>query len=171
MIEKNIFIFLNYTYLCIMNKTKYHFFVFFILFFFLSCEKDDICLQPTTPKLVLTFNDAANPNEIKQLNNLTLIALPIQDTIIYNDIDILKIPLNVNSDNCSFEMIKSGNSDLIQFSYQREDVFVSKTCGYKTVFHNLQITVLPDSNNWINSVEILNSEITIDTTTHVKILH
>ena len=35
-----------------------------------SCEKDDICSDETTPRLVVEFYDVANPSTVKNVFNL-----------------------------------------------------------------------------------------------------
>jgi hypothetical protein len=137
-----------------------------------SCEKDDTCLEPTTPKLILRFYDNTAPQTTKPVEHFTLTALPeLQQPIQDKTIDSLSIALDVNNDFSRFVFQNDNNLDTITFMYEREYKFVSKSCGYKSIFHNLQVNIHPDNDNWIKNVTILNSEITIDTVAHVKIYH
>lgn len=136
-----------------------------------ACRKDDICTQGGTPKLGIAFYDVTNTDNPKEVANLYVIALPGQDTL-YNNVSVSQIalPLNVNADQCRWIFTNNQNNDTLDFNYQREVVFVSKACGYKTIFKQLQIHLQPDSDNWIKQIELLTNNISTDTT-HVKIYH
>ena len=58
--------------------------------------------------------------------------------------------------------------DEISFNYNRNDIFVSRSCGYKTIFENLSIQT---SNNWIKDNLINNSTIENETSAHINIYH
>ncbi len=156
----------------ISSNKKYFSILLLLLSVVYSCEKDDICTEPTTPNLVMRLYDNLSQDDFKSANNLTVLSLPDLDTIYKNvSKDSLIIPLNVNENTCQYKMIVGSNTDVVQCNYDREDVFVSKTCGYKTIFHNLQVNIIADSDNWIKNKVIINSEITTDNLAHVKILH
>jgi hypothetical protein len=42
----------------------------FVAFFFSSCEKDDICSEDNTPRLIIEFYDIANPANTKNVSSL-----------------------------------------------------------------------------------------------------
>jgi hypothetical protein len=70
--------------------------------------------------------------------------------------------------------IKSSNDniDILTFNYQRVDEYVSRACGYKTLFtlnSTNPITVTPDSDNWIQSVVVSQPNIENENETHIKI--
>ena len=139
--------------------------------FITACEKDDICLEPTTPKLVIRFYDVNNPDIPKEITELQIVPEGLTDTLRFINQDSIALPLDVNKDNCRFRFINDSNPDDLLFEYQREEIFVSKTCGYKTYFKNLSVSLQPDSDNWIKQLEILDNYIKIDTSAHVKIYH
>ncbi len=134
-----------------------------------SCEKDDSCIDPTTPNLVIQFYDYDSPENVKSIANLNVVYLETGDTLKFQNVDEIKIPLNVNDDSCLLKLVKDTASDMVSFTYQREYVFVSKACGFKTLFHNLEMNV--SHAQWIKDFEIINHEIVIDTSAHVKIFH
>ncbi|MEM1001427.1 MAG: hypothetical protein AAGH46_02130 [Bacteroidota bacterium] len=43
----------------------------------------------------------------------------------------------------------SSNIDMIEIEYVTRYEYVSRACGYKSVFTNLRITVVPDEDNWL----------------------
>ena len=64
------------------------------------------------------------------------------------------------------------NSDSVIFNYTRKTEYVSRACGYKTLFtlnSTNPITVTPDSNNWIQSVVVSQPNIENENETHIKI--
>ncbi len=154
-----------------MMKHPKYIIILFIGIFFMACEKDDVCLQPMTPKAVIRFYDFTSQNDIKSVDNLTIITLPIKDTLYKNvNKDSIALDLNVNENQTKFLFLSVNNKDTIVFNYQRNDVFVSKTCGYKTIFKQLNVLVIPDSDNWIKNITN-QTEITADTIADVKIYH
>lgn len=148
---------------------------------FWSCEKDDICAEgtPTTPNLVIEFYDAANPNNLKAVTNLGVVASGFTTGIAYNGVSKIKIPLKVNEDLTTLEFIQNGsdsdttndNSDILTFNYVRSDVFISRACGYKTVFqlNDSSPEVINDGNMWIQSRTVTQPNIQNENETHIKI--
>ncbi len=151
---------------------------FIISFFFLilsvisACQKDDICTAGTTPDLQIKFF-AYNDTVEKPVDTLYVIVLPLQDTIINgrNDMINLSLALNVNADTTNFVLSSVHNNDTITFRYIRERIFVSKACGYKINFHDLNVDLQQDNDNWIKQIDILNHDIITDTVVHVQIYH
>ena len=150
--------------------------------FFSSCEKDDICdtNTPTTPKIVIEFYDVANPTTLKNVTNLGVIAPGFTSGFGFTAISKIKVPLKTFEDSSVLYFIQNGsidpttddNLDEITFNYNRKTVFVSRACGYKTLFtlnSTNPITVTPDSNNWIQSVVVIQPNIENENETHIKI--
>lgn len=69
--------------------------------------------------------------------------------------------------------IDLNNKDTIVISYKPKDVYVSRACGYKTIFEDLQITREEDDNNWIVTYQLVNEPLTVENETeaHIKIFH
>lgn len=150
--------------------------------FFSSCEKDDICdtNTPTTPKIVIEFYDVANPTTLKNVTNLGVIAPGFTSGFGFTATSKIKVPLKTFEDSSVLYFIQNGsidpttddNLDEITFNYNRKTVFVSRACGYKTLFtlnSTNPITVTPDSNNWIQNVIVLQPNIENEDETHIKI--
>lgn len=151
-----------------------------------SCEKDDICdpNTPTTPRLIITFYDVNNPADLKNVNQLLVtgegmsepyatftgvseVQLPLRTT---EDVTQYRLTLNSNDEN-------NDNTDVLQFNYSRNSVYVSRACGYKTLF-TLDPTapaVLTDNPEpdalWINSIGIEQPEINNEDETHIAIYY
>jgi len=136
---------------------------------FLSCEKDDICIDPITPNLVIRFNDFDNPAEFKEVSNLTVWANGKDSLYENKTLDSISIPLDINEDFTVYKLSADEIVDDIHYVYSRNDVFVSRSCGYKINYHNLEIE--SNSNNWIKNIEINNITIDNDTAAQVTIFH
>ena len=152
-----------------------------ILLAFKGCTKDDICPPDTatTSNLVITFNDNANPDLRKMVNVLTVKTNNIDsvEVVIPTSTDSIVLPLNTNLDITEYLLIRTVisetdtviNTDKIKFTYNRENGYVNRACGFKTEFTNLT-TILEDegSQNWIKGVvpkrETVNDENSADLT-------
>ncbi len=153
----------------------------------LSCEKDDICAEatPTTPKLILRFYDASSQDDTKNVSDLGITSLDENnDVFVLSGIngvttDSINLPLRTDVNLTKFVFHKDynsadatlGNPDIVTITYEREDVYVSRACGFKTIFNNITISVELDSDNWIIDSDIINSTVENEISAHVKILH
>ncbi len=159
----------------------------------LSCEKDDICdpSTPTTPRLVIQFFDAANPAVAKAVGDLKIVGYNEDGTTVFNDSQsftvndtIVGIPLrNVgNTTKFNFTLNSSDTvlkrTDTLQFNYSHNDIYVSRACGFKTIFDLNGTALSPfilnndEANtigNWITLFEITQPNINDENETHIKI--
>ena len=153
---------------------------------FSSCEKDDICdaNTPTTPRLIIDFYDATNPTVLKNVVNLKVIGYGLADEDAlgtFNGVSQIALPLKTTEDITKYRLILNStsttsiNEDELQFDYTREDVFVSRACGYKTIFtlnptNSVSITdaSVPDG-VWIQEHTIETTNIYDENETHIKI--
>jgi hypothetical protein len=152
-------------------------YIFLIVTIFSACEKDDICLSPTTPKLILRFYDSADNTKLKAVSNLSIIAESKTDSLYTNQVvDSIAIPLNVNGTQTIYSLKTSNTGNLadnkynkLTLNYTTEEVYVSRSCGFKTIFKN--VTVASD-NGWFQSFTP-NSITSIDNenNAHIKIFH
>ena len=134
----------------------------------LSCEKDDICIDATTPNLIIRFYDNTDKTVLKSVPSLYVWAVDKDSTQINVSIDTLVIPLNTVQDLSNYKFSSNSIIDDITLTYTRSDEFVSRSCGYKTVFDNLSITT---TSNWILDSEIINSTVNNETSAHLYIYH
>ena len=139
-----------------------------IITLIISCQKDDICIDPVTPNLIIRFYDNDDPTEYKSVSNLFVWAEDL-DTI-YEGVstDSIAIPLNPAQDFTIYHLSSGTIQDDITIDYTRNEVFVSRSCGYKYNFSDLNLSGV--TNNWILNTEITNQTV-VDETEHIKILH
>ncbi len=158
------------------------FLLLLITFFFSGCEKDDICdiATATTPKVVIEFYDSANPTTLKNVVNLGVIAPGFTNGFGFTSVSNIKVPLKTAEDSSVLYFIQNGsadpttddNSDEVTFNYTRRTAYVSRACGYKTLYtldNTNPIVVTADGNNWIQSVTVSQPNIENENETHVKI--
>ena len=153
-----------------------------IVCFFSSCEKDDVCdaETPTTPKVVLEFYDIANPTVLKNVVNLGVFNNDNTFGFGFNNVSTGKLPLKTFQDTATFNFIANGtdsdttndNTDVVTFNYTRRNVYVSRACGYKTLYTldpTNPVVVTSDANNWIQNITVSQPNIENENETHVKI--
>ncbi len=147
-----------------------------ILLCLCACEPDDICLEGTagTPQLIVVFYDKDQPEFKKSVSNIQVKGTDME-TLLYDAVlDSIALPLKTLTNSTSFSLKVTQNGidaeDIIAFNYNPKDEFISRACGYKTIFDNLIISTA-STWNWIHNIEIINNSISDNYNTHVKILH
>jgi len=167
---------------------------------FSSCEKDDICdpAKPTTPRLIIEFYDLENPSVLKNLRNLTVKGPDMEEQVIFgknaagepiyiSNANKIAIPLRALEDNTQLEFTLNSTdpnlavTDILDFNYSRTTEYVSRACGFKTTFrlnptsNALDPVVINgddslNKGNWIQNIEIVQSNINTENDVHLKIL-
>ena len=162
----------------------------------IGCERDDICPESTstTPRVILELFDFANQENSKNVIGLRVQGINNANVLAgYNVVSTNKLILPLRTDttatqyklhkeytysdngtpNDSSDDVIGGNEDIITIKYTTELVFVSRACGYKTVFKNVSLTIVPDTNNWIKSRQSVtdNQSVEDETATHFNIFH
>jgi hypothetical protein len=151
--------------------------VILILFFFISCEPDDICLESNedTPNLILKFVDSFS-GENKSVSNLRIKGINNIEDFFVGTVDSISIPLNNYENTSSFSFTKEfesnqSNEDLIYFNYIRNNVYISRSCGYKMEYDIENIIIENDNSNWIEDAIIEIRTVNNEISHHVKIYH
>ncbi|QKJ63115.1 hypothetical protein HQN62_08190 [Flavobacterium sp. M31R6] len=161
-----------------------------------SCEPDDICdpSTPTTPRMLIQFFDISNPSVRKNVTNLKVIGEGKTEGVVFNpsgideakyltSADSILLPLNTDADIVKYKFIlNSGNknpllvnTDNLEFKYTRESKYVSRACGFKTIYDldSVNPFVLSDTTPademWIHYVIVAKNKITSENETIIKI--
>ena len=151
-----------------------------------GCEKDDICdpATATTPQVVIDFYDITNPTVQKNVTNLLVVGEGMTTGLGFNGVNTIKIPLKITADVTQFQFILNFgntvtpalvNSDVVQFNYTRNNQFVSRACGYKTLFtldetNPYALSELdPAGNSWIKNIIVNQYQISNENETHFKV--
>ena len=149
-----------------------------------ACERDDICIEETTPQLIIRFYDKDNPDQLKPVQSLFMridgIEGDLENETIRPNTDSIAIPLRIDQNSTRYIMTipgetaeDPGNEDLLELSYTQEDQFVSRSCGYGAIFLDARTNLVQDEDNWIQ--EAINASNPLDITdqsqAHVKVYH
>lgn len=175
------------------NKTPYKIFLpVLIIIGTWSCERDDICAEitPTTPHLIIRFYDVTDPEVLKGVTGLTVRALDanginLEDLPVKTPFDSIVLPLRTTlgsittrfslEQNTNFRLdtlsATNSNIDIIAVTYTPELVYVSRACGYKSIFTNLSINIIQDTDNWILTNEVLTTTIENEDQAHIILRH
>ncbi|WP_052172543.1 DUF6452 family protein [Psychroserpens jangbogonensis] len=170
----------------------------FLLATVCTCERDDICPEdvPTTPRLILEFFDVSNQENNKNVPNLRIQGVGNDDALSdftgNSTVSEVELPLKTDESSTSFSFRRdyaiddngtpgdtsddfvTGNEDIITINYITENVYVSRACGYKTIYRTVNIQFdLDDMDRWIVLAQPLNDNQSIEdeTTTHFNFFH
>ena len=147
-----------------------------------GCTSDDICEEgsPTTPLLIITFKDFINPEVSKEVTSLTIKTDEENPVVLLHQAttDSIAIPLNTNTSVTKLFFIKNdneedtGNYDVVTFTYQTQPEYVNRACGYKVNYNNLDAQLeTENTTNWIQQINLLQTTVKDETSTHISILH
>jgi len=145
-----------------------------------SCERDDICAAatPTTPKLVVEFFSADNPGQNRNVSNLAITEINVEDTLRFTGTSEISIPLRTDAIettyifNINSEAASGGRIDTLTFSYATEELYVNRACGFKVNF--IDFRVRQANNNplsWIQDLVINEIIIENESETHLSITY
>ncbi|MFT5863940.1 MAG: hypothetical protein ACI828_002608 [Flavobacteriales bacterium] len=148
-----------------------------------SCERDDICAEstPTTALLIIRFYDADNPTEFKAASDLVVAEVGASTGLIFTG-DSIAIPLRTDIDITTYRFTNNANADidadnppnedLINFDYIRTEEYVSKACGFRSLYEQLGIARDgQDDGSWIRELIIDNTSVNDATAAHIRIFH
>ena len=167
------------------------FLVLLVAFSFSSCEKDDICdaATSTTPRLVIEFYDnlIATPT-LKSLTKLKAVATGMDEGVVFNSAltdssrylsnsSKVYLPLDPSANTTTYTLTNNfgaatANADVLSFDYTKNEVYVSRACGYKYLFNltNTNTDILtPDTDNWIKNIIIVKPNLETENEVHIKI--
>jgi hypothetical protein len=150
---------------------------------FWNCEKDDICPEGSgnTPFMIIEFYDSTNPTVLKNVSNLGVGEPTFNTRYSFSDISKIAVPLRTNSTTTTLNFIENGgdtantsddNPDTVTFNYETSNVYVSRACGYKTVFQldpTNPIEFTPIGTSWIQNIQVSQPNILNENEVHVKI--
>lgn len=127
-----------------MKKNILLFGLIFASLFAISCEEDDVCVGEGTPFLTVVFRNNLNQTNFK--DSLTIHAA---DNIEFNNAievlprtftDSVKLPLGGLESNVTYFKIKRNDneqSDVLTVNYATKTSYVSKACGFRLTYENL----------------------------------
>ena len=145
-----------------------HFLV--LTLFFLSCEKDDICIEGSenTNRISIGFidNESKNPTGItlsfiKGINNDSII-----ESFSGNE---LKLPLMVNSNETKYILEQNEVKDTLIIFHQTNHLYLNRSCGFKSNFLIKSDTEIIKESGWIREISIVQDSIFNEEKTNIFI--
>tara|TARA_B100001248_G_scaffold51178_1_gene33189 strand:- start:893 stop:1354 length:462 start_codon:yes stop_codon:yes gene_type:complete len=146
-----------------------HFLV--LILFFLSCEKDDICIEGSenTNRVTIGFidNESKNPKGI----NLSFIKGVNNDSIISEEFSgaELKLPLMVNSNKTKYILEENEVRDTLIIFHQTKHIYLNRSCGFKSNFLIKSDTEIIKESGWIREISIVQDSIFDEEKTNIFI--
>ena len=129
---------------------KYLHFIILMLFF-LSCEKDDICIEGSenTNKVTIGFIDNKTKNPIGI--NLDFVKGVNNDSILSEEFSgsELKLPLMVNSNETKYILEQNEVKDTLIILHQTKHLYLNRSCGFKSNFLIKSETEIIKESGWI----------------------
>lgn len=158
-----------------MKKLIFSLFIITSFIAFNSCQ-DEFCLDSTTPNVVIEFYNNTERDSLKEID-LIVWANTTKDTIFngtISDTGSLELPLDTQNNSVVYHLSRqddlgNGSVEDITINYTTEDQYVSKSCGFKSVFNN--VTISTTNADWLLDSETTTESITNETEAHVKIYH
>ncbi|MFV8226884.1 DUF6452 family protein [Christiangramia aquimixticola] len=166
----------------------------------MSCQRDDICPESTdtTPFLILRFYENVDPFDPVAPQNLSIKDPEIEgyvtirsgqdETITYfrYSKDSLAIPLKTSADITTFEFTVNTdnipeegeetsqeqveNTDILTFTYGRNEEYINRACAYKMNFTGLKVSHdIGSDGAWIQDIEVEQVNIEDQNNAHVSI--
>ena len=142
-----------------------------LILFFLSCEKDDICIEGSenTNRVTIGFidNESKNPTGI----NLSLIKGVNNDSIISEKFSgaELKLPLMVNSNQTKYILEQNEIRDTLIIFHQTSHLYLNRSCGFKSNFLIKSDTEIIKESGWIREISIVQDSIFNEEKTNIFI--
>lgn len=153
-----------------------------------SCESTGVCTEPVTPNLMIGFAEIdglGNPENVSPPSNLKIygnkdgidiIGTTAETEYLYPSLSqadenkLIPLLFDVNRDTLTYILKFDGDIfDTLKINYIRENIYINKNCGYKTVFQQVELNYY--STNVIDSLILLSDNIEYDTEQHIKIFN
>lgn len=155
-----------------MNKIVQSFLFFLLIMSLGSCEVDDICTETVlTPKLIIRFYDADDTALLKSVEGIYVWAENKDSLYVNTSVDSIALPLNTQATTTKYLLSTNSVVDTLYLHYTNQEIYVSRSCGYKYNFILQEETDL--SNEWISSFETMETPQIIENeqAAHLKIYH
>ncbi|MDT0646560.1 DUF6452 family protein [Zunongwangia sp. F260] len=152
---------------------------------FAGCQRDDICpaSTQTTSLLVMRFYDIEDRETPQAPINLRIKA--VEDTSVFMlDVnrDSIAIPLRTDQDITSYEFtfnyaeeedpdspVEQNNTDIIDFYYAREEIYLNRACSFKINYSGLNARIDPGEDGaWILDYVIEQEEVENENNAHIS---
>ncbi|MUP45442.1 hypothetical protein E0K83_06745 [Gramella sp. BOM4] len=175
---------------------RYSAFLMLGILILMGCQRDDICPESTTttPLMVIRFYENVDPFDPTAPQNLSIreegneeyatVRSQSGNLIRYFRYtqDSLAIPLRTDNDVTNYEFTVNtpqasedepevpGNTDVLRFSYGRQEEYLNRACAFKVNYVGLKIELeAGEDGSWIEDVQIEEANIDDQNQAHVSI--
>ncbi len=146
-----------------------------IIILLFACQEDDVCVEGSTPNLVIKFKSESGDTIITRDTLLVQYhdSDNLLDTIRFYGQDSITIPLRIDGGHIGFGFLEStqdgASKDSLAMNYTPNLEYVSKACGLKQVFESVSYQlVYADS---IQNIEALTPNIINSNEVHLYLLY
>jgi len=162
-----------------------------IIEFYDATEQDNL---KNVPSLTVYGEDAELPIPVAEDFSSAILIEPFQAERLFNrSTDIAKLPLVIGNEGEEIVIryilerrtdlridgneTTSSNTDIIEISYVPQYEYVSRACGYKSIFTNLRISIIQDDDNWLlfssfpDNDNTDNITVANENSTHINLFH
>ena len=141
--------------------------------FFLSCEKDDICIEGSENTNRVTIGFVNYKSGIQTGISLSYIKGINNDSILSEGFsgDYLKLPLKVNSNQTRYILEHDKIKDTLKIFHQTNHLYLNRSCGFKSNFLIKSETEIEKESGWIREVSIEKDSIFNEENTNIFIYY
>ena len=141
--------------------------------FFLSCEKDDICIEGSENTNRVTIGFVNYKSRIQTGISLSYIKGINNDSILSEGFsgDYLKLPLKVNSNQTRYILEHDKTKDTLKIFHQTNHLYLNRSCGFKSNFIIKSETEIIKESGWIREVSIEKDSIFNEENTNIFIYY
>ena len=145
----------------------------FLTLFFLSCEKDDICIEGSENTNRVTIGFVNYNSRIQTGISLSYIKGINNDSILSEGFsgDYLKLPLKVNSNQTRYILEHDKIKDTLKIFHQTNHLYLNRSCGFKSNFVIKSETEIEKESGWIREVSIEKDSIFNEENTNIFIYY
>ena len=148
-----------------------HLHLLVLTLFFLSCEKDDICIEGSENTNRVTIGFVNYKSRIQTGINLTFIKGIDNDSIISESFSgsELKLPLMVNSNETKYILEQNKVIDTLKIFHLTNHLYLNRSCGFKSNFLIKSNTEILKKSGWIREISIVQDSIYNEEKTNIFI--
>jgi len=167
--------------------------LFGVISILLSCENDDICAEVSiTPYLIIRFMDFEDQDDPDDISSLQVryIGDPNNDadndSLVFDGAtttDSITLSLPTTKDQVTYVFYQDFDDDneddlteteldTIIFTYSRANEYVSRACGYKTIYSNFRASIGENTGNgFILGENVEQTTIEDEEEAHIRLFH
>ena len=144
--------------------------VVLVAFAVVSCESDSPCSENVVSRVNAGLYTLVEGEEVTlTVDTLTMYGISRHDSVLSgSNVSIFNFPLSMHAESSSFIMTADTLTDTLELFYTTRLVLISTQCGFTT---NFDIQSLNFTENFIDSISIVKSNVDLTDEENLKIFH